>query len=166
VKVLTLVRHAKSSWKDVRLSDVDRPLKKRGRRDALAMGQRLAEREACPDAVLTSPAKRALMTAKLMAERLGFPLADIQVSRKIYGADDDDLLEIIRGLCDNFDRVMLVGHNPELTALASRLVPLKLEKLPTCGVVQISYAIDHWTQVGSTEATRSYLDYPKKPKPE
>jgi len=164
VKILTLVRHAKSSWKDLRLSDLERPLKKRGRRDALVMGKRLAAHGACPDAVFASPALRALMTAKLIAAQLGFPPADIQVCHRIYDGDDDELLDIIHGVDDRLDRVLLVGHNPEFTTLVNRLAPRKLEKLPTCGIVQISYAIDHWTQIGSVGPVRTYFDYPKKVK--
>ena len=70
MKILTLIRHAKSSWKDESLLDLDRPLNKRGRRDAPMMGKRLAERESCADLMISSPAARALATAEAIAEAI------------------------------------------------------------------------------------------------
>jgi len=164
VKVLILVRHAKSGWKDTDLADLERPLKKRGRRDAPMMGRRLAERGSCADAIITSPAVRALATADLIADELGHPRSDIEVCQGMYRASDDELLDIIHGLDDAWDRVILIGHNPDMTDLVNRLAPFQIESLPTCGIVELGYDIDSWTQVGSVEAVEAYVDYPRSPK--
>ena len=95
------------------------------------MGKRLAKRDVKPDLLLSSPALRALTTAQLIAEELGFKLKDIVVDDRLYASDADDLLAVIRA-CDNkLNRVMLFGHNPEFTDLAHRLSSEIIE-MPTC----------------------------------
>jgi phosphohistidine phosphatase len=164
VKVITLVRHAKSSWKNSNLSDLERPLKKRGRRDAPMMGRRLAKQNLSVELIISSPAVRAVETAELIADELGYAHSGIKICDGIYDADADDLLDIIRGLDSEFDQVMLVGHNPESTDLANRLAPLEIENLPTCGVVVLYYNVGSWAQVGMVQAARYTLDYPKRKK--
>ena len=161
VKVLTLIRHAKSSWKDTSLSDVERPLKKRGKRDASLMGRRLAERDMFADVLISSPATRALRTAELIADELGYQRSEIVVGSMIYGARDDELLDVIAALSDDWDRVMIVGHNPDLTDLGNRLAPFQTANLPTCGVIELTYDVESWVQVLRAEACRVWFDYPK-----
>src|SRR6476659_2397420 len=108
MKTLFLIRHAKSSWDDTALPDKDRPLGDRGRRDAPKMGKRLAKRDVKPDLILSSPARRALTTAESVAKKLDY---------KLTGAVHD-LLNVIHKVGDKLERVMLFGHNPELTELA------------------------------------------------
>jgi len=84
VKTLFLVRHAKSSRNEPALQDKDRPLNNRGKRDAPKMGKRLAKREVTPDLILSSPAKRALKTAQLIAKKLDYKLQDIVVDERLY----------------------------------------------------------------------------------
>ena len=115
MKILILVRHAKSSWKNAYLLDIDRPLNKRGQRDAPVMGKRLAERDSTPDFLISSPATRALTTAEIIAQEIEYPVEDIVVDERIYGADVDDWLEIVQDLDDGWDCVMCFGHNPGIT---------------------------------------------------
>jgi len=121
MKTLFLVRHAKSSWDDTALPDKDRPLNDRGKRDAAKMGERLAKIDVKPDLILSSPARRALTTAEIVAKKLDYKLKNILVDDRLYAVDADDLLDVIRKLGDKSKRVMLFGHNPELTELANRL---------------------------------------------
>ena len=83
MKTIILVRHAKSSWKNPRLDDFERPLNKRGRRDAPLMGEKLKERQILPDLILASPAKRARKTADLIAKAIGYPRKNIQFVDKM-----------------------------------------------------------------------------------
>jgi phosphohistidine phosphatase len=106
VKTLFLVRHAKSSWDDTALPDKDRPLDDRGRRDAPEMGKRLAKRAVKPDLILSSPARRALTTAEVIAKKLDYKLKDIVVDDRLYAGGADDLLNVIRELGDESERVM------------------------------------------------------------
>lgn len=161
MKTLILARHAKSSWKRP-LPDRLRPLNKRGKQDAPMMGQRLARREIEPDAIITSPATRALVTAEAIAQEIGHPHDEIRVDERLYGASAFELLEIIRELDDHLDCVMLFGHNPGLTELANDL-GCDIENIPTCGAVELEFDIDSWALVGDVDPTHIDFDYPKNP---
>ena len=162
MKVLTLIRHAKSSWKDPGLPDWDRPLNKRGKRDGPAMGQRLAERGSFADLVISSPAVRALATAEAIAEEIDYPWTEIVVDERLYGADLSEWLEVIQGLDDALDRVMCVGHNPGLTELVSYFSAEGIGNVPTCGVVELRFDTWRWALVGHVEPVEVDFDYPKR----
>ena len=110
MKTLFLIRHAKSSWDDTALPDKDRPLGDRGRRDAPKMGKRLAKRDVKPDLILSSPARRALTTAEIIAKKLNYKRKDIVVDDRLYAAAVHGLLNVIHGLGDKLERVILFGH--------------------------------------------------------
>ena len=161
MKRLLLIRHAKSSWDEPKLADIDRPLNGRGKRDAPKMGQRLARREITPDLILSSPARRALATAKIIAKELNYPVSNILVRDRLYAADPDDLVRVIRNLGDKLTTVMLFGHNPELTELAHRL-SAEITDLPTCAVADFTFDIKSWTELGKSKPTTVVFDYPKQ----
>jgi len=161
MKTLFLVRHAKSSRDDPSLPDRDRPLDDRGKQDAPKMGKRLAKRDVKPDLLVSSPALRALTTAQLIAEEVGYKRKDIVVDDRLYASNPDDLLAVIRELDKKLDRVMLVGHNPEFTDLAHRLSS-EIIDMPTSAVAEISFDTKAWSDVGEVEPARAMLDYPKK----
>ena len=98
MKKLVLIRHAKSSWKNPGLRDFDRPLNKRGKADAPEMGRRLALRSLMPDRLLSSPAKRAIRTAEIIAGAIGFPAGRISRMDRLYGAGVAELIGILQGL--------------------------------------------------------------------
>jgi len=144
---LTLVRHAKSSWKNAALADVDRPLSGRGKRDAPRMGEYLASRGVLPDIILTSPARRARKTAQLLAAAM--PAAvPILCEAALYPASAESLLERVRALDDTWQHVMLIGHNPGLTDFASQIATAGGASLPTCGVLVADLAVDSWREAG------------------
>jgi phosphohistidine phosphatase len=163
MKRLTLVRHAKSSWKDPDLADIDRPLAKRGKKDAPAMGERLAARVPIPEIILSSPARRARRTAKPIARKLGLPEERLILEAKIYEAEPAVLLEIVRGIDERWEHALLVGHNPGLTELANLLADCRIDNIPTCGVVRLDLAVGDWKEIGPGSGTLVFFDYPKKP---
>jgi phosphohistidine phosphatase len=162
MKTLSLVRHAKSSWKDKKLADHDRPLNKRGRRDAPRMGRRLAKNGIRPDLMVTSTAVRARVTAETIATEIGYATAHIMMDEQIYHAGTVGLLELIRQLGDANDHVMLFGHNPDITDLVNHLTDSALENVPTCGMAHIRFETDSWKNVGSVAAELLEFDYPKR----
>lgn len=163
MKNLTLIRHAKSSWKNAYLLDIDRPLNKRGKRDAPVMGKRLAERDFRPDLLVSSPATRALVTAEIIAEEIDYPIEEIVIDRRIYGADVTEWLQVIHSLEDALDDVACFGHNPGMTDLANYLSSsYYIDNVPTCGIVELTFDVEMWAGVGHVEPTRIYFDYPKK----
>ena len=162
MKTLILIRHAKSSWKNPSVPDRARPLNKRGKRDAPVMGERLAERGVEVDRVISSPATRALATAEVITEEIGFPWEDIIVDERLYHADASELLEVIQGLDDYLDCVMCFGHNPGLRDFVNRLSPYYIDNVPTCGVVGLRFDVDTWGLVGVYEPIEVDFDYPKR----
>jgi phosphohistidine phosphatase len=161
MKALFLVRHAKSSWDDTAMPDKDRPLNDRGKRDAPKMGQRLANRDANPDLILSSPARRALKTAEIIAKKLDYKRKDIVVDDRLYAVKADELLDVIRKLDDKLERVMVFGHNPELTELAHRFSS-EIIHMPTCAVAEFTFDAKSWSNVGKDKPAKVALDCPKQ----
>ena len=162
VKQLILVRHAKSDWGDPALGDHERPLNKRGQRNAPEMGERLGEREVCPDRIYTSSALRARTTAKIIAEVLDYPAEDIDQVESLYHAGVSTWLDFISGLDDSLSCVMCFGHNPGLTELAHFEFGCELSNIPTCGVLTLNFDADYWAKVPGTQPDQVEFDYPKK----
>lgn len=162
MKKLLLCRHAKSSWKDITLEDIDRPLNKRGRKDAPEMGKRLASLSVKPDMIITSPARRARKTARQLAKALGFKKKNVIILDKVYAASESELLQIIQDFDNSAGLVMMVGHNPEMTGLANILGDLDIDNVPTCGIVALEFAVDSWQEVGKVRGSLAFFDYPRK----
>ncbi len=161
MKELIIVRHAKSSWRDSGLEDRERPLNKRGERDAPEMGARLARRKDRPDLIVSSPAVRALATARIIARKLDYARKDIVLIERLYGAGLDELLDVIRKADESVATLLLFGHNPGLTQLANHLGPREIPNLPTCGVLHLRFDADIWAVVGFARGEEVLFDFPK-----
>ncbi len=161
MKELIIVRHAKSSWRDSGLDDRERPLNKRGERDAPEMGARLARRKDRPDLIVSSPAVRALATARIIARKLDYARKDIVLIERLYGAGLDELLDVIRKADESVATLLLFGHNPGLTQLANHLGPREIPNLPTCGVLHLRFDADIWAVVGFARGEEVLFDFPK-----
>ena len=164
MKILTIVRHAKSSWKDTRLSDRKRPLNKRGERDAPEMGRRIHEHGIRPSLIITSPAKSACTTAKMSAQEINYPLVLLQREDGLYLAYVNEILDTIVAQDNGFNNLMIVGHNPGLTDFANFLVPGLTNNLPTAGVVSVGIDRDDWSLYSQPRAKLLVHDWPKKPR--
>ena len=161
MKTLTLVRHAKSSWKDTSLSDRDRPLNKRGKRDAPEMGQRITAAGIRPSLIVSSPAVRAWTTAKIIADQIGYPREFLQRDSALYLASVNGILDVIVAQDAGFNNVMLVGHNPGFTDFANYLVPGLTNNIPTAGVVCVELDTDDWSLYDTPDANLVLYDFPK-----
>ena len=162
MKRIYLIRHAKSSWKEMDLADFDRPLNKRGKRDAPIMGKRLNSLYGKPDLIMTSPAKRAMRTAVIFAKELGYPVEKIFKNELIYMAGVSELLGLIHLIDDSNDKVMLFGHNPDLTILANYLTRNHIDNIPTCGIFCMDFNIEFWKDVAQSQGQFVFFDYPKR----
>jgi phosphohistidine phosphatase len=162
MKTLTLVRHAKSSWSDTHLSDGDRPLNKRGKRDAPVMGKRMVEHDIRPSLIISSPAKRAWSTAKLVAAEISYPIEFLQREDSLYHASIDEILGVIVAQDNRFNNMMIVGHNPGMTDFANFLSPGLTNNLPTAGVVSLQIDQDDWNLYQQPKTELLVYDYPKK----
>ena len=161
MRLLTLVRHAKSSWDYEELSDFERPLNERGRRDAPQMAQRANKLLGRPDRLVSSPALRAITTAHVFAESMGLALEEIVLQPRIYEATPQTLVQILRLLDDADPHVMLFGHNPGFSQLANLLAPCPFDEMPTCAVVQLALDIAQWRDAAPGQGKLRHYLFPK-----
>jgi phosphohistidine phosphatase len=161
-KNLFLIRHAKSSWEYPELRDHDRPLNKRGKRDAPLMAKVLKKEKIKPDLILSSSAVRAFEFAKVIADELGYKKNKIEVREELYMASENDLLKTVKSISDSCEIVFLVGHNPEITNFANSLSDYKTENIPTSGIFIIGFEIEKWSEVDFGKGKFIAFEYPKK----
>lgn len=165
-KVLYLLRHAKSSWDDPELEDIERPLAPRGRKAARALAVHMDDEGITPGLVLCSPARRTRDTIDLVRSGLP-PGTKVRIEERLYGAGPTDVLKILRRLSDSLPSVMVVGHNPTMQELALALATSGsgLERLsssfPTGGLAKLSLPVDRWHDVGAGTASLASFVVPK-----
>lgn len=159
---LTLIRHAKSSWQEAGLRDFDRPLNARGLRDAPNMGKLIKERGLLFDSIVASPALRAVHTARLIAEQLGYAEQSITTLQQLYEASVDTLLRCVQSLEPQYTRVALVAHNPGLTGLCNFMGGEAIDNLPTCAIAVIEFPLDDWRAVYRDSGTLKMLLTPRQ----
>ncbi|HYP54528.1 MAG TPA: histidine phosphatase family protein, partial [Pyrinomonadaceae bacterium] len=145
MKTLLLMRHAKSSWKDVTLRDFDRPLNKRGRRAAPLVAAFMRRKKLRPDLILSSPAERARETAALVIEHAGLS-AELRYDERIYEADAARLLEVVAQADERAGELMLVGHNPGMEELIKALTGAD-ELMPTAALARVELDVETWAKV-------------------
>ncbi len=161
MKTLILVRHAKSSWLDPDLQDFERPLLKKGESRANKVAAYLKERQVFPDLIVSSHAVRAFETAKIFAEGLGYPLHEIQVESQVYFSGTSGLQEVVFGLPEEKNTVMMVGHNPAMTQFANEFLEDKIEYLSTSAVVSISFDTRKWEEIPLSIKKVNFIVNPK-----
>lgn len=162
MKTLFLVRHAKSSWSTPGMRDFDRPLNERGMNDAPKMASFLQKSGMTPDLLVSSPAKRALTTARFFAAVFRINESDIVLNPDIYEAEPTDVLRIISELPETSSTAMIFGHNPTFTDIANRFSEDIIENVPTCGVVCIKSRAEKWNELfeGNSRIAASW--FPKE----
>jgi phosphohistidine phosphatase len=163
MKTLLLVRHAKSSWEQPGLSDFDRPLNERGKKDAPEMAGRVKEKGIKLDHLISSPAKRARKTARYFAEEFDFKKEDVQLAEELYGATQSQFLQAVTGISDKYESVALFSHNPGITDFASSLTNIRVDDMPTCAVFAVQIQTDSWKDFAGAEKKFLFFDYPKNP---
>lgn len=160
MKFLYLIRHAKSSWNIPDQNDYDRPLNKRGKKDAQDMGQRLASRGVSFDVLVSSPAKRARATARRIAKEVHYPKKDIVFYKSLYLTDIESYTEIVQAFFTQVETLALVGHNQTITAFAEYLTGDTLGNIPTAGIVAIEFEDTNDLRCPGV-GTKLFFDFPK-----
>jgi phosphohistidine phosphatase len=164
MKTLVLVRHAKSSWAEPLQADYDRPLNDRGEKDAPRMGERLKKLSVVPDLIVSSTAKRAAETAKLVAKGVGYDPKNIQWVERLYHAGPGTMENVVAGLDDSVQTVFLISHNNGITHYANSFSPgFATDNMPTCACVGCRADIASWADFPTAEKTVFLYEYPKKP---
>ncbi len=162
MKNVYFIRHAKSSWENSSLSDIERPLNKRGLRDAPFMAKMLKNKNAQPDLIISSPANRALTTAKFFATEMNLSDEKIAIKNIIYGAYPEDVLGLIKKLDDTINTILVFGHNPTFTSLVNRFTEDYIANVPTCGIVKVTADINSWSKFGKANTMLTEFYYPKQ----
>ena len=152
-KSLLVLRHAKSDQHDAEAADYDRPLNKRGTRDAGRMGRLLRDEHLLPDLIMVSTAKRARETVEGLVSGSGYA-GDIERKRTFYLAGPDAYIRALSKVQDTHRRVLVVGHNPGMEDLVERLTGTSIT-MPTAALVEIVLPVKHWRELG--EETRGEL---------
>jgi phosphohistidine phosphatase len=160
MKTLYFARHAKSFWGDQSIPDFDRPLNKRGKRDAPFMGEVLKDRKVKPDLIICSPSKRTKKTAIEIAYKIGYPEKKIQFNEDLYEASSNTILKVIKKIGENYDSVMIFGHNPGLTMLNNHLSNQYIDNIPTCGIVALQLD-KKWSEIDENTCNFLFFEYPK-----
>jgi phosphohistidine phosphatase len=160
MKTLLLLRHAKSSWDQPEIQDHSRPLNKRGKHDAPLVGKLLREQGLVPDLIISSTARRAEDTARLVAEACGYE-GEVETCQELYLSDPTCYMDILHNLPDAVSCVLMVGHNPDLQELLSLLADYE-EPFPTAALAQVELPISSWQSLN--EATDGYVKNIWKPR--
>lgn len=162
MKKLLLVRHAKSDWSDPALADHDRPLNKRGARDAPRMAALWAENLPAPDLIVSSTARRARQTAKAFAKAWKKDPQTILLREDLYLASPRTWLKVVQALPQKAGFVAMFGHNEGISEFVEDLLGRDWESMPTCAGVLISLAVEEWEDVCPGLGILERYEYPKK----
>lgn len=166
MKTLLLIRHAKSSWNDPDMDDFDRPLNKRGKENAPEMAVRLLSRGTVPELIISSPARRARSTARIMAKEWKYPKDAILLEEELYLCYASTFLKVITRIDDDFNAVAIFGHNPGITDFANYLTEeIRIDNVPTTGIFAIEADTDHWLDFDRASKRFLFFDYPKNEGP-
>lgn len=163
MKTLVLIRHSKSDWSQKELNDKERPLNKRGKRDAPFMAKLLFERgDIHPTLFTSSPAVRALQTAKEFAKVSKYDFSKALIREEIYHGSSQNIIQVLSQIDNKHDCVLLFGHNPEITRLANQLSDMFIENIPTTGIFCIDFDFDDWGKITLHRGKMRFFEYPKK----
>lgn len=158
MKQLLLVRHAKSSWDNIDLDDLDRPLNKRGKKEATLLGRLLKKNGLIPQLIISSPAKRAYKTAIKMTHELNLPKKNIEENKIIYSGNTHKIIELISSLDKKTDLVLIVGHYPSIMELGNYLTGSNFLKLKTSGFILINLKIKSWKEIAKDKGNILLID--------
>jgi phosphohistidine phosphatase len=160
-KQLLLIRHAKSSWADFSVKDVDRPLNDRGKKDAPAMAKRLLDKGVHIDAFISSPAKRARRTAELFVKEYNGRKENIIFFQSLYLASPPAFFDVITKTNDKLSTIAVFSHNEGITDFANSLTDSRIDDMPTCSIFAVKANIKHWSDFKEAEKQFWFFDFPK-----
>jgi len=163
VKRLTLMRHGDARWQDPGLSDMERPLNRRGTGAAEAMARRLLELGLVPDLMMASPARRTQQTAEIVARELSIPARRVLREEALYLASAAELLKVAQGCGPRVAHLLVVAHNPGVSELVQLLVPAKnAGGLGAAAICSISFDCAHWTAVAAPAVREVVREAPSR----
>jgi phosphohistidine phosphatase len=162
MKTLYIVRHAKSSWEYSGIEDIDRPLKKRGIKDAHLMSKFLSKEIDRPDVFVSSSANRALHTAIIFCENFEYPLSNLQIKKQLYSFSDGYLVKTVNALDDCFNSAIIFSHDHGINTFVNKFGNKPISHVTTCGVIGIQFEDKHWKNI--KKGKTFMIEYPKNHK--
>ena len=161
MKELILIRHAKSSWSNPLLEDFERPLNKRGAKNAPFMAKILKQKEVNPDLIISSPSKRTKDTLDFFIKEFDYK-GEIIFEESIYEAPYINILKVIKNIDDKHKTIFLFGHNPGFNDLTDFLLGRFEDNIPTCGVLKIDFDTNYWKNISKDNSKLIFFNFPKK----
>lgn len=162
MKTILLVRHAKSSWENFSVTDEDRPLNDRGKKNAPDMAKRLLKKNIQIDAFISSPAKRARTTAEYFADEYNVNKKKIILIPELYMATPAAFISAIQNAPEKAETIAIFSHNNGITEFANMLSETRIDNMPTCAVFAVQANIADWRTFQPGNANFYFFDYPKK----
>jgi phosphohistidine phosphatase len=162
MKILYLIRHAKSDWDKQGIGDSERPLNNRGKQDSPLMAKIIKQKNIFPDLIISSTAVRAMETATIFAGILNYPADKIETNEMVYEAGIKELMEVVRSIDDSKSEVMLFGHNPGISTFGNILGSEHISDMPTCSIVGLKLNIESWKETERYCGKTFLFEYPKK----
>lgn len=162
MKTIYIVRHAKSSWEYSGIADIDRPLKKRGIKDAHLMSKFLSQEIARPDVFVSSSANRALHTGVIFCENFEYPLSNLQIKRQLYSFSDGYLVKTVKALDDGFNSAIIFSHDHGINSFVNKFGSTPISHVATCGIVGIQFDEKHWKNIKKGKTI--LVEFPKNHK--
>ena len=160
MKKLIIVRHCKSSWSDMSLSDFDRPLNNRGMNDGDLMSGKLFENLSSVDLLLSSSSNRTVLTSKFFIDKIN--INKIKYEDELYHADYKTIINKLKKVDNIINKLMVIGHNPGLTYLVNYFSNIRLYNLPTTGIVIFDFFTDNWKEIDKIkDLNPSWIKFPK-----
>jgi len=160
MKTLYLIRHAKSSWNHANLDDFDRPLNERGKADAPFMAKALKDKGTVIDSIVSSPAKRALTTARTFAQTFQLESDKLSTNHALYLPTTHQILEVVNGFKDELESVAIFGHNPGFSDFLDYVTGSGID-MPTCAIAAIQLNVDSWREVSNSNGELVFFEFPK-----
>ena len=160
MKTVYIVRHGKTIPASANIADADRLLTDTGVARTCKIAQYMAESKPVIDRIISSPAERAFSTALIIADKLGIAARTVTSQEKLFSGDEMDAIELLEGLDDSINSVMIVGHNPTITMVANRFASPKLESLPTTGVVSVHLETEKWADLKKAKVIQNFTVWP------
>ena len=161
MKELIIVRHCKSSWSDLSLSDYDRPLNIRGERDGDIMSKELSKKIKYVDLLISSSSKRTKLTSNFFIDQININKKEYRDD--FYHSSSEIIISILEKINKKFKSVMIIGHNPGLTDLVNSLTNINLFNLPTTGIVVVNVNIKNWSEISKKKNNDiGWIKFPKQ----
>ncbi len=160
MKKLYVLRHSKSSWKDIVISDFRRPLSSRGKNDGPMMSSYLCSRIDKIDFLHCSSSVRTFETSKFFIDRIRF--IDIKYDESLYHSYSSEIINNIKNYDEKYNSAMIIAHNPGLTNLINEISNTVLDNLPTTGLVEINFDCATWLDISLDNSTIVDIKFPKQ----